>query len=718
MILDSFFMKIRYTHFNIALLLIFIGVTGYGQETVLDTIITKAQEFTKTFSSKEKSILTDQIMDLNYGLSIEDANTLRKELNELASQESNPGYNIISCMILGDVFYFKNQMDSSFYYYLKQAQLAENNQVLNFAISGYVNAAYVLEVEGKLFEAIELIKRADRLPYEPEDEVFMGSGFFNLALIYHKMGQPDSASYYLKKVIEIDRANENLSGMVHNLQFLVDLELRSGKLEDAKIYCEECLALSKQANYKRGEGMCLYSIAFTAYQAGDYPDALKYINESIGIDIERKDSTKMGQLLRLKANITSKSDQNAAEMLYREAVEYGKASKNVLQLCNTGIDLAKFYLGEKKYSKAKGVIDDVKEWVKGKDLIDIEEKLLDLQYDLAKKQGNLFLANQILEQKGEFKEKRIKDLFNSQSNSANQYYEMFEMERELQEVSHQNEINQLEAKRMNNIYMSVGGILLLTSLLGYFAFQNQKNRNLVLQKTSEEEKLIANNRILEKELDALRSQMNPHFLFNSLNSINDYIMHQEPRIASKYLTKFSKLMRTILNNSKKKFVTIQEELDAINLYMEMEQLRFSGKFDYELNIDSGIDKNALMIPAMLIQPYLENSVKHGIKHLTERKGLINVNIYQLENDRIKIQIIDNGVGRKKSQEIKHSLDRNRKSYGIEITSDRVHILNQIYEVDADLKYIDHENPSGTEVVLSLTPIKNETPTWKESGQLL
>ena len=695
----------------VILAIVFGPLVSHGQ--VLDTIITKAQEFTKTSSSKERSILTDQIMDLNYGLSIEDANTLRKELNELASQESNPGYNIISCMILGDVFYFKNQMDSSFYYYLKQAQLAENNQVLNYAISGYVNAAYVLEVEGKLFEAIELIKRADRLPYESEDEVNMGSGFFNLALIYHKMGQPDSASYYLKKVIEIDRADENLSGMVHNLQFLVDLELRSGKLEDAKIYCEECLALSKQANYKRGEGMCLYSTAFTAYQAGDYPDALKYINESIGIDIERKDFTNMGQLLRLKANITSKSDQSAAEMLYKEAVEYGKASKNVLQLCNTGIDLAKFYLGEKKYSKAKGVIDDVKEWVKGKDLIDIEEKLLDLQYNLAKKQGNLFLANQILEQKVEFKEKRIKDLFNSQSNSANQYYEMFEMERELREISYQNEINQLEAKRMNNIYMSVGGILLLTSLLGYFAFQNQKNRNLVLRKTSEEEKLIANNRILEKELDALRSQMNPHFLFNSLSSINDYIMHQEPRVASKYLTKFSKLMRTILNNSKKKFVSIQEELDAINLYMEMEQLRFSGKFDYKLNIDTSIDKDALMIPAMLIQPYLENSVKHGIKHLTERKGLINVNIHQLENDRIKIQIIDNGVGRKKSQEIKHSLDRNRKSYGLEITSDRVNILNKIYEVDADLKYIDHENPSGTEVVLSLTPIKNETPTWKE-----
>ena len=711
-------MKFVIQYFSITILLLQFNSSVYTQASVLDTIMMKVQEYVEVRTMEEKGALSYQITELNYGLTIEDANDLSAELEKISRQKKNPTYSMMSSSIKGDVFYYKNQMDSSLYYYLKQAQLAESINELNGAISGYVNAAYIMEVEGKFYEAIELIKRADRLPHKKENDVIMGSGYFNLALIYHKMGQPDSASYYIKKVIEIDRASENLSGMVHNLQFLVDLELRSGRLEDAEKYCEECLELSKKANYKRGEGLCLYSKAFTAFQLGNYPVALKTINESIDIYIERKDSTRMGRLLRLKANITAKSDRSAAEILYKDAVEYGEKSKNVLQLCKTGIDLAKFHLDLNDYAKAENAINDVKKWVEGKDLNDIEEELLDLQYEMAKKQGNVFLVNQILEQKDAFKENKIKGLVESQSNSANQYYEMFEMERELQDIAHQNEINQLEAKRKANIYISIGGLLLLTSVLGYFAYQNQKNRNVILKKTAEEEKLIADNRVLEKELDALRSQMNPHFLFNSLNSINDYIMHQEPRVASKYLTKFSKLMRTILNNSKKKFVTIQEELEAVNLYMEMEQLRFSGKFDYELNVDSGIDKDALMIPAMLIQPYLENSVKHGIKHLKNIKGTVMVNIQQVDNNRIKIQIKDNGIGRKKSQEIKHSLDRNRKSYGLEITSDRVNILNQIYNVDADLKYIDHVNPTGTEVILSLKPIINEKPIWKESEQLL
>ncbi len=714
---EALSMKNKHPYHIIAFLLILLSTAVHGQATVLDTIIAKVQEYTQATNSKEKLLLSEQIMELNYGLSIEDANTLRNELEIIARQKSNPTYGMMSSFILGDVFYYKNQMDSSFYYYLKQAQLSESTQELHGAVSGYVNAAYVLEVEGKLFEAIELIKRADRLPLKKDSIVNMGSGYFNLAVIYHKMGQPDSASHYIKKVIEIDRSAENLSGMVHNLQFLVDLELRSGKLEDAKKYCEDCLALSKQANYKRGEGMCLYSTAFTEFQAGNLTDALTRINESIDIYLDRKDSTKMGQLLRLKANIISKSDQASAEQLYNEAIEYGKKSKNVLQLCKSGIELAGFHLEKNNFTKANQTINNVKAWAEGKDFTDIEEELLDLQYEMEKNRGNLSLANQVLEQKNQFKEQKIKDLFEAQSNSANQYYEIFEIERELQDVAHENEINQLEARRKSNIYISIGGFLLLTSVLGYFAFQNQKNRNVILKKTAEEEKLISNNRVLEKELDALRSQMNPHFLFNSLNSINDYIMHQEPRVASKYLTKFSKLMRTILNNSKKKFVTIQEELEAVNLYMEMEQLRFSGKFEYELNVDNRIDKDAVMIPAMLIQPYLENSVKHGIKHLNDKKGKINVNIDQIENSRIKIQIKDNGIGRKRSQEIKHVLDRNRKSYGLEITTDRVHILNQIYDVDADLKYIDLEDPTGTEVILSLTPIKNEKPAWKESDQL-
>lgn len=699
--------------FKAGMVILLLSLPCYGQ--ILDTIKWKLEEYRNSNDIETKVILSNEIMELDYALSIEEALQLKNEYETKARDNNDASYQMVASLVMADVYYYKNKLDSSFYYYFRQAQIGEQLNDYQSSVAGYVNAAYVIEIEGKFIEAKELIKKAERVARLGSDEINMSSGYFNLALIFHKMGQPDSASYYIKKVIELDRFNDNLSGMVHNLQFLVDLELRSGRIDDAREYCNECLEMSRKADYHRGEGMCNYSMAYVEYQDKNMGKALEYIDKSIRIYLERKDSTRMGRLVRLKANITAGLNPSKAENLYSDAVNYGQKSGNILQLCKTGIDFAKFYLNQNQPSKGEKMIGRIQEWSADKDFQDIEEELFDLRYNLATKKGNLVLANDILEEKDRFKEEKIKELIESQSNSANQYYEIFQMERELQDVAYQNQINQLEAKRKANIYISVGGLLFLTSILGYLAFQNQKNKNVILKKSAQEEKLISNNQILEKELDALRSQMNPHFLFNSLNSINDYIMHQEPRLASKYLTKFSRLMRTILNNSKKKFITIQEEVEAIKLYMEMEQIRFGDKFDFRMDIDQNIDSESLLIPAMLIQPYLENSVKHGIKHL-ESKGYISVSIIGEDDNRIRVEIKDNGIGRTKSMKIKNHLDKQRKSYGMEITSDRVDILNQIYKVNASIEYIDHIDPSGTEVIISLQPIKNSETEWKKSEQ--
>lgn len=218
----------------------------------------------------------------------------------------------------------------------------------------------------------------------------------------------------------------------------------------------------------------------------------------------------------------------------------------------------------------------------------------------------------------------------------------------------------------------------------------------------EKEKFEQQVEVSKAELKALRAQMNPHFVFNSLNSIQHYILNSKGEEAVKYLNKFAKLIRTILNNSDKPSVTINEELLSLKLYMELERMRFENKFNYEINIDDNIDADYEEIPPMLIQPYIENSILHGINP-KEGNGLIKINI-SLYQKYIKISIIDDGIGREKSKAIKSLKPGNEhKSMAMKISKDRLKILNTINESALNVHvtdlYYQKNEACGTQVDL-------------------
>jgi ligand-binding sensor domain-containing protein len=214
--------------------------------------------------------------------------------------------------------------------------------------------------------------------------------------------------------------------------------------------------------------------------------------------------------------------------------------------------------------------------------------------------------------------------------------------------------------------------------------------------------------ISKAELKALRAQMNPHFVFNSLNSIQHYILNSKGEEAAKYLNKFAKLIRLILNNSEKTTVTINEDIEALTLYLELEKMRFDNKFNYAIHIDKAIDGDYDEIPPMLIQPYLENAILHGINP-KEGMGQIDLKI-SLVNQFIKISIIDNGIGREKATKLQSLQPAARhKSLGMKITKERVRILNDMHQSSLNVNIIDLYNdkkePIGTQVDLYIPYIK-------------
>lgn len=248
--------------------------------------------------------------------------------------------------------------------------------------------------------------------------------------------------------------------------------------------------------------------------------------------------------------------------------------------------------------------------------------------------------------------------------------------------------------------ISVLALGLLSGGVYYWQFQlRQKERA-----KNQIEKRIAN-----LELQALRAQMNPHFLFNTVSSIQYFITANDSRSALKYLSKFAKLMRSIMENSKKARIPLRDELVALELYLALESMRFKDKFSYRLTVDEELDKDFDEIPPMLIQPYIENALNHGIMN-KEGKGHIEVTINKRDAFMV-VTVEDDGIGRKKAEEIKAQKRTNHKSMGMEITKNRLEIINRLDHSDLDIEiedlYDPANHPRGTKVKIYV-PLKFQT----------
>jgi len=245
-------------------------------------------------------------------------------------------------------------------------------------------------------------------------------------------------------------------------------------------------------------------------------------------------------------------------------------------------------------------------------------------------------------------------------------------------------------------------VILIFLLLVYLFFRMRirkirKQNQMVLEKMELEKNLN------ESKLKAIKSQMNPHFFYNALNTIQAFILSNEKKMAVSYLSKFSLLTRTILDMTEKEDLSISEEIKTLALYLEIEKVRFSNDFEYHILCDEMLENENPKIPSMLLQPYVENAIKHGLLH---KKGEKKLTIsFEKEADFILIKIDDNGIGRKKSGELNLIKTRTHKSFATDALQKRIDILNSNKKNKITLEYIDKLNPAeqstGTAVIIEI-----------------
>jgi ligand-binding sensor domain-containing protein/two-component sensor histidine kinase len=244
-------------------------------------------------------------------------------------------------------------------------------------------------------------------------------------------------------------------------------------------------------------------------------------------------------------------------------------------------------------------------------------------------------------------------------------------------------------------YKTAGFIGALALLLAGAAYAWYRYRINNLRQKEQLKQLVA-----ETEMKALRAQMNPHFIFNSLNSIQKYILKNEHFEASQYLTKFSRLIRLILDHSNQHTILLSSELDLLRLYVEMESLRFENRFEYSISADEHLNADTVQVPSMLIQPYVENAIWHGLLHLPatqdgkEAMGRLTISVTGDGSNSIKVVIEDNGVGREKAAELKSKQVLKKKSYGMQITEDRIAVINRTLNMKARAEIVDLKDGRG------------------------
>ena len=435
-----------------------------------------------------------------------------------------------------------------------------------------------------------------------------------------------------------------------------------GQTSKAKSYFSNSLSLAKNENKKRAVEEQIKVAEFNNLNA-DYESEIVLRKKAIeGIkDIER-DSV-----------ITNESPITSQKQNYKLGTAY---------LLNNDLDNAIPYF-EKSIEEASEKEDLV---VKK----DATRKLSDVLIEIGEtKKGYEMLAEHIntVDELYAKKIQEISQVARFSRNIAEQQNRITTLESDRALSKSTYELTQERNKSQQYIIYSLIGGLVLLLITGFLMFKYIKQQRL------------ANNLLA---LKSLRSQMNPHFIFNALNSVNTFIATNDERTANKYLSDFSQLMRAVLENSEEDFIPLKKEIELLNLYTKLEHFRFQDKFDYSIAVDETIDVEEFQIPPMLLQPYIENAVWHGLRYKTE-KGHLHINIQPKSTDEITITISDDGIGRSRSKALKTDHQKKQNSKGMNNIKKRVAILNEMYKDKVDVTIDDFQDleDAGTKVVVTL-----------------
>ncbi|MFH2142935.1 MAG: DUF2225 domain-containing protein [Bacteroidota bacterium] len=573
--------------------------------------------------------------------------------------------NIISS--IGNVYEDLSKYQKALEYYQNALNLYKESNSDESTVTNKIGMSNALNQIGNVYyrwsdyeNALKFYEEGLKIKEEINDLEGLPSSYNNIGNIYFSWSKYNKALEYYLKALKI---KEKQSEKVELANYMINIGsayLSLENFDNAQQYYKKALELSKEQNNKHMETSCLINIGVLYFEKGDYLKALTYYDQAYSMVLKLGSKLEQAYILR---------------------------------------NMGETYIALKDFLKAKENISQSIVIAEKENLNSLISELYYYQYVIENNNNNYQDALEYY-----IKYSKLNDsIYNEESSKKlNDLLSKYEYEKKDMEIKQKNiEITAKQRKIIQQRLFFISSILLiiLISLFIYYLYRNKETR----RRTILESEL---NKQMQKSLSA---QMNPHFISNALNSIQKYFLKNDIEKANEYLADFGSLIRSILENSRKFKIPLSDELQSIQLYINLEQMRLENKFTYLIEIDDSIDINNTLIPSMIIQPYIENAIWHGIAPLNHGGGLITINFKKQTNNLI-CEILDNGIGLKQSNEMKSQYRKKHKSLGMSINKERLDLLNKSGKINFSVDVVDlsdlNKELSGTKVELFINIIED------------
>jgi tetratricopeptide (TPR) repeat protein len=501
-------------------------------------------------------------------------------------------------------------------------------------------------------------------------------------------------------------------GMIWSFYRLAHIYRSVGDFETALDYFRQSYQLAHSQSIPWGP---FRSMGNMFLDLGKYDSSIYYFQE--GLQVLPEDGPSLAGLGKLW--MLRKEYDTALNYLQNAIINFKKRNDDG-GIMWAMVDMGKSYIGLKNYAKALQYAKECLEMARRLESIDVMQYVYEIHWNvyeaLHQKDSAYFYFQKFVPLKDSLEDAKFK-LQNLQKLTLYKAETKEEQQQARIDLLHKdNQIKQQQLQKEALMKKILIGCLIVFILIGIIIFRNillkrknEKHRRELAENELQIQKLESGKtkaelqqQATELEMQALRAQMNPHFIFNCLSSINRFILKNESETASDYLTKFSRLIRMVLNNSSKNLIILEDELEMLRLYLDLERLRFKNSFDYSITFHNNFDAGSIFIPPLMLQPFAENAIWHGLMH-KEGQGILDI-AFELEKNVLNCYITDNGVGRKKAETLKSRSAEKQKSMGMQITAERLALLNKdaeqtIFSVE-DL--VDAEGQAaGTRITLKI-----------------
>jgi tetratricopeptide (TPR) repeat protein len=465
-----------------------------------------------------------------------------------------------------------------------------------------------------------------------------------VAQCYQELGKLDSALVYYRKALAFPNVNLGIQSMNHeHMRRMAGIYLARGQTDSAVIYLDRAFEWLSEKGFLMQSQMAARQLGEIYEETGPAEKAIHFFETSEKLTREMMLKNSFYRYDSLKYNVSWGRELYLpfTTKIMKEFI-YNLAVPLYL-------DMHRYYLNKGQPEKAINYIleytaakDTLRELSRNREIIEIQTK-----------------------------------------------YETEKKEEQIGFLSHENELKEYKLRQSKILLFGVIGVMALVTFIALILIRQK-------QLKSRQKGLVIQQKLL-------RSQMNPHFIFNSLSSIQHLIVEEDAEKASIYLAKFSTLVRNILSGSAQEYITIENEIKTIGSYLALQKIRYPKKFDYTVSVDPKIETESLTIPPMLAQPFIENAIEHGMKH---KKDMGHIDIrFQLSGDLIIFEVEDDGIGREEAGRIKSKQSLNHQSMATAITIDRLKVLNKKLKKKIELRIMDLKNESGeatgTKVVMEI-----------------